>query len=109
MNNIVFDDESKARELEAKAKKIRRDSKAKRQKVYADLLLECFPEVAKMKSSDEVRAYIVAHTFHDADDGAEESSKAPADSPETMDTDTRYQTGPVSPSYPGYGSTANDD
>ena len=109
MSNIVFDDESKAREFEAKAKKIRRESKAKRQKAYADVLLDCFPEVAKMKSSDEVRAYIVAHTFHDADDSAEESSKAPADSPEAMDTDTRYQTGSVSPSYPGYGSPANDD
>lgn len=109
MNNIVFDDESKARELEAKAKKIRRDSKAKRQKVYADVLLKYLPEVADCRTSDEVDAYVAAHVIREDEAGAEESSKAPADSPEAMDTDTRYQTGPVSPSYPGYSSTANDD
>ena len=46
-----FDDiDKKARELEAQAKKLRREKQAAKTKAYADALVAVFPEVKAMRS-----------------------------------------------------------
>ena len=50
-----FDDiDKKARELEAQAKKLRREKQAAKTKAYADALVAVFPEVKEMGSAEEV-------------------------------------------------------
>ena len=52
-----FDDiDKKARELEAQAKKLRREKQAAKTKAYADALVAVFPEVKEMGSAEEVLA-----------------------------------------------------
>ncbi len=54
-----FDDiDKKARELEAQAKKLRREKQAAKVKAYADALVTVFPEVKDMGSADEVLAFV---------------------------------------------------
>lgn len=79
MNNIVFDDNSKARELEAKAKKIRRKAKAKREKMYAEALLKSLPGVVKCKSPDEVDAYVAVRVLKDTSANAPSENKSMTD------------------------------
>lgn len=48
-----FDDiDKKARELEAQAKKLRREKQAAKTKAYADVLVAVFPEVKEMGSAE---------------------------------------------------------
>ena len=54
-----FDDiDKKARELEAQAKKLRREKQAAKTKAYADALVAVFPEVKEMGSAEEVLAFV---------------------------------------------------
>ena len=54
-----FDDiDKKARELEAQAKKLRREKQATKVKAYADALVTVFPEVKDMGSAEEVLAFV---------------------------------------------------
>jgi uncharacterized protein YhaN len=54
-----FDDiDKKARELEAQAKKLRREKQAAKTKAYADALVTVFPEVKDMGSPDEILAFV---------------------------------------------------
>lgn len=54
-----FDDiDKKARELEAQAKKLRREKQAAKTKAYADALVTVFPEVKEMGSAEEVLAFV---------------------------------------------------
>ena len=54
-----FDDATeKARALEAKAKKLRREAQAARTKAYADALVTVFPEVKEMGSAEEVLDFV---------------------------------------------------
>lgn len=70
-----FDDiDKKARELEAQAKKLRREKQAAKTKAYADALVAVFPEVKEMGSAEEVLAFV--KTLH-RDAGHGESSPCP--------------------------------
>ena len=54
-----FDDiDKKARELEAQAKKLRREKQAAKTKAYADALVSFFPEVKEIGSAEEVLAFV---------------------------------------------------
>ena len=54
-----FDDATeKARAMEAKAKKLRREAQAARTKAYADALVTVFPEVKDMGSAEEVLDFV---------------------------------------------------
>lgn len=54
-----FDDiDKKARELEAQAKKLRREKQDAKTKAYADALVAVFPEVKEMGSAEEVLAFV---------------------------------------------------
>lgn len=54
-----FDDnDKKARELEAQAKKLRREKRVAQAQAYADALVKYFPGVKDCNSVDEVDAYV---------------------------------------------------
>lgn len=72
-----FDDiDKKARELEAQAKKLRREKQAAKVKAYADALVTVFPEVKDMGSADEVLAFVktLRKSTEQADTGANTSA-----------------------------------
>lgn len=72
-----FDDiDKKARELEAQAKKLRREKQAAKVKAYADALVTVFPEVKDMGSADEVLAFVktLRKSTGQADTGANTSA-----------------------------------
>ncbi len=72
-----FDDiDKKARELEAQAKKLRREKQAAKAKAYADALVTVFPEVEDMGSVEEVLAFVktLRKSTGQADTGANTST-----------------------------------
>ena len=69
-----FDEQ--ARELEAKAKKLRRDKKNAMRDAYASALVKHFPKVKECESVEEIDAYVRQIRKHVVRSHAEESSEA---------------------------------
>jgi len=69
-----FDEQ--ARELEAKAKKLRRNKKNAMRDAYANALMKHFPKVKECGSVEEIDAYVRQIREHVVRSHAEESSEA---------------------------------